>query len=163
MKYCIVYSTKSGSAKRCAALLAANLGIDNCDLYDIKDGIPDLSAYDFLIAGSYIRMAKINKKIIKLINKNEDSIPFALFFCGMIESGFAKILTKNFSEETINKSICTDFFGSDYKPENYHGIEKFVMDVLIKAAEDDENFHIVKNIFADRITAFANEIKELQS
>lgn len=163
MKYCIIYATKTGSAKRCAALLAANLGLDNCDLYDINDGMPDISSYDMVIAGSYVRMGKLNKKIIKLINTCNDKKPFALFMCGMLESGFANILSKNLSEDLIDKSICTDFFGADYKQEQYHGLNKFMIDVLIKAEQSDPSFVVIKKIYTDRIQSFAKEITSYES
>ena len=36
MKTLIIYSSKTGITKKCAALLAANIGADSCDLFEIN-------------------------------------------------------------------------------------------------------------------------------
>ena len=39
MRTLIIYSSKTGTAKKCAALLAANLGAENCELFDINRSV----------------------------------------------------------------------------------------------------------------------------
>ena len=63
MKTLIVYSSKTGITKKCAALLAANIGADSCDLFEISESIPEISDYECVVVGSYVRMGVIDKKI----------------------------------------------------------------------------------------------------
>ena len=70
MKNLIIYASKTGTTKKCAALLAANLGAESCTLWNIDDGEPELSSFDCAAVGSYIRMGVIDKRISAFIEKH---------------------------------------------------------------------------------------------
>ena len=56
-KVAVVYSSKSKKKKICAEYIAAQ--IVGSQLINLNEVIPDISAYDAVLIGSGIRMAKI--------------------------------------------------------------------------------------------------------
>lgn len=88
MKNLIIYASKTGTTKKCAALLAANLGAENCTLWNINEGEPPaLSDFDCAAIGSYLRMGVIDKKS-PLLSKNTRSsffqCPSEFFFAAVL-------------------------------------------------------------------------------
>ena len=87
MKTLIIYSSKTGITKKCAALLAANIGADSCDLFEISENIPEISDYECVVVGSYIRMGVIDKKISAYLQKHKEELfgtKFGLFICSCL-------------------------------------------------------------------------------
>ena len=163
MKTLILYATKSGTTKKCAALLAANLGADSCALWDLCDGEPALFGYDTLVLGSYLRMGVVDKRLTAFLEKHRDEIlekPFGLFLCGCVEEKISEAIVKNFREEFLEKALCVDFFGGELSPEKCRGAEKLIVRALHQIALKDENFKLAEKIRPEVITAFAEELKK---
>ena len=105
MKNLIIYASKTGTTKKCAALLAANLGAESCTLWNIDDGEPELSGFDCAAVGSYIRMGVIDKRISAFIEKHREQLfamPFGVFFCGCLEDKVSEAIIKNFDDKTFD-------------------------------------------------------------
>ncbi|MDT2396020.1 flavodoxin domain-containing protein, partial [Enterococcus avium] len=64
-KVAVVYSSKSGTTKICAEYIAAQ--IVGSQLINLNEVIPDISAYDAVLIGSGIRMAKMYKPVKKFL------------------------------------------------------------------------------------------------
>ena len=97
MKNLIIYASKTGTTKKCAALLAANLGAESCTLWDISSGEPNLADFDCAAVGSYLRMGVIDKKIAAFIEKHREQLftmPFGVFFCGCLEDKVSEAIVK---------------------------------------------------------------------
>ena len=163
MKNCIIYASKTGTTKRCANLLAANLGAENCELFDISGGEPDFSSAETVVLGSYIRMGVIDKKIASFLEKNKEALfekKFGIFLCGCLEEKVSDAIVKNFSEDILEKAVSVDFFGGELAAEKQKGLDKLLIKSLLKIAEKDPNFNISNGIYAENITAFAAEISK---
>lgn len=161
MKTIIIYASKTGTTKRCAALLAANLGAENCDLFDINSGEPDLSLYDCAAVGSYLRMGVMDKKISAFLKKRRDELfamPFGIFLCGCLEDAVSEAIVKNISDDFLERAVSVDFFGGEMHPEKYKGFDKMVFKSISKISEKDPTFKFLNAIIPENITAFAAEL-----
>lgn len=161
MRTLIVYATKTGTTKKCAALLAANLGIDSCALWNMADGEPDLSGYDALVLGSPLRMGVIDKKMAAFLEKKKAEVlerRFGIFLCGCLEEKVSEAITKNFSEEFLEKARSVEYFGGELSAEKTRGLEKLVIRSLFKIAQKDPDFHLADKILPEAITGFAGEL-----
>lgn len=161
MKNLIIYASKTGTTKKCAALLAANLGAESCTLWNIDDGEPELSGFDCAAVGSYIRMGVIDKRISAFIEKHREQLftmPFGVFFCGCLEDKVSEAIIKNFDDSVLEHALCVECFGGVLEPEKQSGPAKFVLKMMLKAAKGDPGFRVSNEIFPERISYFAKEI-----
>lgn len=78
-KVAVVYSSKSGTTKICAEYIAAQ--IVGSQLINLNEVIPDISAYDAVLIGSGIRMAKMYKPVKKFLAKNSQLLNSKKRFC----------------------------------------------------------------------------------
>ena len=161
MRTLIIYASKTGTAKKCAALLAANLGAENCELFEINSGEPELSGFDCCAVGSYIRMGVIDKKISAFLTKRRDelfSMKFGVFLCGCLEDKVSEAIVKNLNDDFLEHAVCVEYFGGELHPEKYGGVEKLFMKSVLKISGKDPSFKITDKILPDNITAFSAEL-----
>lgn len=164
LKTLIIYSTKTGTTKKCAALLAANIGADSCDLFEISEEIPEISGYECVVLGSYVRMGVIDKKISAFIQKHKAELfetKFGLFICCSLAEKVSEAITKNFSDEIMDHAAIIDCFGGELKVENLKGLEKLAANSFIKIAKVDPNFRLFEKIIPESITNFSDVLKEI--
>lgn len=164
MKTLIVYSSKNGTTKKCAALLAANIGADSCDLFEISENIPEISGYDCVAIGSYVRMGVIDKKISVFLQKHKDELfetRFGLFICSCLSDKVSDAITKNFSEEFMDHAVIIDHFGGELPLDKIKGMDKLIVNSFLKISRTDPNFKITDKIIPESITNFANVLKEI--
>ena len=164
LKTLIIYSTKTGTTKKCAALLAANIGADSCDLFEISEEIPEISGYECVAIGSYVRMGVIDKKISAFLQKHKEELfetKFGLFICSCLADKVSDAITKNFSEEFMDHAAIIDHFGGELKHDRIKGFDKLIVNSLLKISKTDPNFRIADKIIPESITNFANVLKEI--
>ena len=163
MKTLIIYSTKTGTTKKCAALLAANIGADSCDLFEINEKIPAISDYECVAIGSYVRMGVIDKKISAFLEKNKEELfntKFGLFICSCLSDKVSEALIKNFSDEFMDHAAIIDCFGGELPKDKIKGIDKLIVNSIIKIAKTDPTFTVSESIIPESITNFSNVLKE---
>lgn len=163
MKTLIIYSTKTGTTKKCAALLAANIGADSCDLVEIGEKIPPLSDYECVAIGSYVRMGVIDKKISAFLQKNKAELfkmKFGLFICCALADKISEAITKNFSDEFMDNAVIIDCFGGEIQADKIRGMDKIVVNSIIRIAKTDPTFRVFDKIIPESITNFAEALKE---
>ena len=61
MKILIAYSSKSGTVRECAEELSKKLSTNEVTLADLDTATPDVSGFDIVITGGYVRMGKVSK------------------------------------------------------------------------------------------------------
>ncbi len=164
MKTLIIYSSKTGTTKRCAALLAANIGADSCDLYEISEDIPEISGYECVVIGSYVRMGVIDKKISAFLEKHKKELfetKLGLFICCCLADKVSDAITKNFSEEFMDNAAIIDCFGGELPKDKIKGMDKLIVSSIIKIAKTDPTFTVSEKIIPESITNFASVLKEI--
>lgn len=159
MKYLILYSTKTGSSKKCAALIAANLNAQDCDVADINGSVPDLSGYDAFIAGSYIRMGRMDRKIVSFIKKHADDMPFGIFACGCFPDRFSENIVRDFPDDILEKAAAVDFLGSETSYDYLKGADRVLVKLMDRIKASDPGFITADRIMTDRIVQFADEFR----
>lgn len=163
MKTLIIYSSKTGTTKRCAALLAANIGADSCDMFSIDEKLPELSGYDCVAIGSYVRMGVIDKKIAAFLSKNKDELfkmKFGLFICSCLADKVSEAITKNFSDEFMDNAAIIDWFGGELPKDKLKAMDKIIVNSIIKIAKTDHTFTVSEKIIPESITNFASVLME---
>lgn len=163
MKTLIIYSSKTGTTKRCAALLAANLGADSCDMFSIDEKIPQLSGYDCVAIGSYVRMGVIDKKIAAYLKNNKEELfgmKFGLFICSCLADKVSEAITKNFSDEVMDNAAIIDWFGGELQKDKIKAMDKIIVNSIIKIAKTDPTFTVSEKIIPESITNFASVLME---
>ena len=149
LKTLIIYSSKTGTTKKCAALLAANIGADSCDLFEISENIPEISGYECVAIGSYVRMGMIDKKVAAFLQKHKEELfgtKFGLFICSCLSDKVSDAITKNFSEEFMDHAAIIDHFGGELKKDSIKGFDKLVVNSLLKISRTDPNFRLADKI-----------------
>ena len=164
LKTLIIYSTKTGTTKKCAALLAANIGADSCDLFEISEEIPEISGYECVVLGSYVRMGVIDKKISAFIQKHKAELfetKFGLFICSCLADKISEAITKNFSDEIMDHAAIIDCFGGELPKDKIKGMDKLIVNSIIKIAKTDPSFRVFEKIIPESITNFSEVLKEI--
>ncbi|MBE6899050.1 MAG: hypothetical protein E7479_00055 [Ruminococcaceae bacterium] len=164
LKTLIIYSSKTGTTKKCAALLAANIGADSCDLFEISEEIPEISGYDCVAIGSYVRMGVIDKKISAFLQKHKEELfgtKFGLFICSCLSDKVSDAITKNFPEEFMDHAAIIDHFGGELQQDKIKGFDKIIVNSILRISKTDPNFRIADKIIPESITNFSNVLKEI--
>lgn len=163
MKTLIIYSSKTGTTKKCAALLAANIGADSCDIFEISENLPDISDYECVVIGSYVRMGVIDKRISSYLQKNKEELfktKLGIFICSCLADKISDAITKNFSEEIMDNALIIDSFGGEIPLNKVKGMDKIIINSIIKISKTDPDFKIFEKIIPESITNFASVLKE---
>lgn len=161
IKTIIIYATKTGTVKRCAALLAARLGAENTDMFDIADGEPDYSHYDMIVFGTPVRMGMIDGRIKRMIRRHADDLKqrrYAAFTCNCLLTKVSDAFVKNFSEDFMEHALCMDTFGGEFDPNKQRGGDRLITKIMQLASKSDPSLRPHGHIFPDNIANFAKEI-----
>ena len=139
MKAVIIYSSKNGTTKTCAEMLAQKL--NNAELVDIRKvkGL-NLSTYDTVVVGSSIRMGQVNKKIKIFCEENSDvllSKNLGLFICSGMEENINKDFNTNFRKDLIENCTYKAWFGGEIDLKKAKGIDKLIVGMVVKMIEND--------------------------
>jgi menaquinone-dependent protoporphyrinogen oxidase len=121
MKSIIIYESKTGTAEKCAYLIAENNNIK--DIYKASSK-PNLNGYDDIILVSPIYMGSVNKKIKEIISANP--IPMRLVLVGTNTETYSETIEHNFNEET-RKRLDIIHVGGAYNFEKLNFLQRFII------------------------------------
>lgn len=159
MKILIAYASKTGTTEKCAKILSESL--ENSDLFDLQNGIPELSSYELVILGGSIRAGMLHKAAKKYIKNNCTLLrtkKVAFFVCSSDAEKGKEFLKANIPAELYEKAICGDTFGGEMEIEKQTGLFKIIAKKVLEASlkKGIQPPHILP----DRIHAFAEQIKK---
>ena len=169
MNIMIIYSTYGGVTKRCAEMLAAELGEQhNISCFNARsEYLPAPDGYDAVVIGSSVRMENINRNIKKYVKKHIDTLngmPCAVYLC----CGFTRLFPE-YSETLFPRrfepSLGYHLFGGELKPDKIKGFDKLAVMLMrssIKSQdfeENDSDHHDLPEIIPENITLLAKEIR----
>lgn len=160
MKTLIIYASKTGTTKKCADILAKELG--DCTITDIhKVKKISLDEYDAVVFGSYIHAGKLDKKLknYALTHLTDVRAKKVGFF--VTGSGYNSALgayKSNLSAEFISKCRSCVYGGGEYNLDNAKGITKILLKILIRAAA--EKGVSLPEIIPENLLSLAQELKE---
>jgi menaquinone-dependent protoporphyrinogen IX oxidase len=174
MKILIAYATKSGTARRCAEMLADRLRAHRVSLVDLSEQTPDPREYDVTVVGASVRMAKLHKAAAQYLERYADVLREQrtgyFLCCGLTE--FAEdYLTRFFPQDLRKTAFSTAYFGGELRLENHRGLEKLFVRMMrhsIVTPEDpdatpteEEENQLLPAILPENIDRFADELRGL--
>lgn len=153
-KILIVYASKSGTTEKCAYRLAKELKLVDVVNLSSNNNI-DLSNYQTIIIGGYIRMGLLSKKVKRFIKENEDILKnknVAYFICcGFIENK-EKYFKNNINSYMLDNSIIYDSFGGELNIKKCSMFDK----MIVKKISDNKDI----KLFQDSINFFVNKVND---
>jgi len=132
MSVAIVYATVHGSTEKAAKLLHKQ--IENSEVFDINRDSFDLSKYDTVIIGSYVKMGMFDRNIRKFVLKYFNVLMkknTGFFMCSMMPENAEKYWKNNFPPQILEKSPKAHF-GSEFRKDEFRGFEKRIARMVSK-------------------------------
>ena len=158
MKILIAAASKTGTALKCAELLAEKL--NGAEVADLTQKQPDISGYDIVIIGGSIRAGMLHKKATEFIQKNAELLKdkkHAFYICCGSPENAKDVFQKNFPAQLLENSIAAECFGGELDISKMKGMDKFITKMVMNASKNDpakEKPHIL----TENISAFALKI-----
>lgn len=160
MKILIVYSSKTGTTKRCAEILADKLNCDT-DIVNIKKIKQyDIRGYDKIVIGSNVRMGQIDKQIKQFCVENHQILVekrAGLFVCCGYPESADHVISTNFNKKLLQRSEAKSCFGGEMDIKKTHGIDKIMLGAVIKVIRK-EGRRELPHIMEENIESFAKKI-----
>ncbi len=162
MKVLIIYSSKNGCADECARLLASEIE-DNFEikLADVKQEIPSLTDYDFVIVGGGVHFGRLHPPMRKFLQEKEKelaSLPHGLFLtCAMMERA-EEYMKELFPKSVYDSSLITEYFGGQLKIDKHKGIWKLIIRMVRNHYLDREDPLQLPDIIESNISLFASKL-----
>ena len=157
MSTAIVYSSKTGTALRCAQLLSQQL--PDAAVIEARQAV-DLSRYDTIVLGGSIRAGRIGKGIRKFAQKNCEALlakRVAIFVCCASAEGADGYIRANFPEPLVAHAAQTACFGGAYDLAKCKGFDRFVVKMAINMTKKANE--PMPSIHEAAIAAFASALK----
>ena len=130
MKVLIAYSSKQGTTKKCADMLASKLGSAEVELLDINESVPaSPENYDVVVLGSSVRFGAVSKNLKRYIKAHKSALnnmPSAVFLCCGYPDRFDEYVKDQFAK---NFKPTYDFhcFGGELKPKQTKGFDRIIV------------------------------------
>lgn len=162
MKTAIVYSSKYGTTKSCAALLENSLS-DSVTLINIEESpntTIDLATFDTVIIGGAIHMGKISKKLNQFCQNNLQDLltkQVAIYLCCGFSEEYANYLQENFPKTLLTKATITAHFGGETKLDSMKLLDKLIVKAALK--NRPEALHLIH----ENITGFSQYLNYTSS
>lgn len=168
MKIVIAYSSKSGTVKECAEMLAKELKPNEVTLADLEHSFPDITDFDIAVIGGYVRTGRISPKMTQFVADNSTMLletMHAFFLCCGLPESTEYYFEKSIPRVLLNNSISNMCFGGDLRVDKQKGFDKFIAKMIIREiknnniAEDMNDEMTIPAILPENISRFSDEIK----
>ncbi len=159
MSTVIVYATKTQTTEAAAQMLSRELG--GCDVIDINKQSFDLSKYDTVIIGSYIRMGTVDRSISKFMLafiKRLVEIKTAFFICNCFENNAEDYIQHNVPPQLLKTMVSTASFGGELDIKKLHGFDRLAAKA-VSNADREKGIHREFTINEKSVKEFAKKIK----
>ena len=168
MKIAIVYSTKGGTTRECAELLAKELKNSETELFDMSVREPKLSDYDACVVGFHIRMGKADKRArayVKAHAAELEKMNAAYFICCGFVDCFEEYAEKSIPRALREKAVALSCLGGSLDPERFKGFDRFIVKAvraeILGGGEnaDQRQDMCLPTIMEENISQFADALK----
>ena len=168
MRILIAYASNSGTTEKCAKLLAEALRMpQSITLVDAnKEDIPAPDGFDAVVLGSFVRWARISKKIKTYIAAHKDKLSemnFGVFICCGISDEFDDYVREQLPR-ALEVSLGVSYFGGELIPANHSGFDKFIVKTMRReiVEHDFEDGHFkdsLPSLQPEQICAYAEQMR----
>ena len=169
MKIAIIYTTKGGTTRECAGLLAEKLKSYEVSISEMKDPNVDLQEFDYVLVGFPIRMGKACREARKYIKRNFDALSAKTigFFicCGFIDC-FEDYKLKVIPDVLTEKAVDISCFGGSLDHKRFKWFDRIVVkavrDEILGGGDngDQRDDMSLPTILDENISQFAQNIKK---
>lgn len=168
MKIAVVYSTRGGTTRDCAELLAREMKNDTVELFEIGVCEPDYDEYDICVIGFPIRMAKAEKKARQFLKKNAEMLKsrrIAFYICCGFVDCFDEYAEKCIPETLCEISVATYCLGGSLDPDRFKGVDKIIVKAvraeILGGGEnaDQRDDMSLPTIMEENISQFADALR----
>lgn len=166
MSSLIIYATKHGCTKKCAAILSEKLD-GKADLLNLKETKEaNLDQYEKIIIGGSIYAGRIQKEVSKFcienLNKLKDK-KLGFFICCMNENSKEAQINASFPEELLNIAAAKESFGGEFNFDHMNFMEKTIIKMISKGDENLPKIDVKENISklsGESINKFAEKMNK---
>jgi len=168
MKILIAYSSKSGTTRECAEELAKKLSPQVPTLANLDESFPDMTSYELVIVGGYVRMGKISKNAVRYIKENEAILGetmHAFFICCGDPESTECYFQRSIPRPLLDNSISNMSFGGDLRIKEQKGLDKIWAKMILSSIKNNnisENMNeemAIPAVVPENISRFADEIR----
>lgn len=152
MRVLIAYESKSGTTEECVRLLAQELHGTDVTIEDLSYGTPELSGYDAVFAGSYVRFGKVGKRFSMFLEQKEKQLlhkHFGLFLCCGEPQNFEDYQKRLLPTVLVAHAFDVECFGGSLELYRFHGMERLAVRMLrssIQNSTDHNEGHYEKTL-----------------
>lgn len=151
MKVLIAYATKTGTAKKCAEMLADKLDGCETEIKDLRFESPKLSDYDFAVIGGSIRVGMLNKYVKNFFRtsfSSLDGVRYGLFVtCASVnEDEVKQFFSANLNADLLSGAEFALSFGGELIPDNQKGLDKYIIASMAKDASRPQPHILEENL-----------------
>ena len=168
MKILIAYVSKSGTTAERAELLRRQFPGSDVTLSDLAAELPDVTAYDAVIVGSYIRFGKTDRRFREFLARNEGALtekPLGLFLCCWEIQNLEDYVADCLPKDLAGHAFDVECFGGSLDIRRFHGFERiavhFMRSSILNSSEHDEGQYekTLPAILPDNISRMATHLR----
>lgn len=156
MRTLILYATKTGTAEKCAKLLAERLS--GAEVRRLGPEPVDLAPWDTVAVGGSVRMGTLHPDCRRFLERQGRELleKRAGYFIsnGMFERG-PELLEQLFPQKLRDRALCLASFGGELDLSRQRGLDKLVARMAVFAMKDGEP----ARIHLEEIEAFARKLE----
>ncbi len=150
----IAVASKTGTTRKCAALLADRLPNGWAEVCNLERERPSPADYDLVVVGGSVRMGRLHKAARQYLNFNQmllQAMPAAYFLCNCFVEQKEAILQNNIPAALLSTAICADSFGGVMELAAQRGIDRLIAGMAAKTLDA----HAAGGICLEAIDDFA--------
>ncbi len=169
MKIGIIYATKGGTTRECAALLYKHFCHHDVALLEIGKDEIDIDAFEFVVVGFPIRMARAQKNARRFLKANADKLKSkktAYFICCGFADCFEEYAEKSIPGELYEGALDIACFGGSLDYTRFKGFDrllvKAIRNEILGGGDNADQRHdmTLPTIFEANISQFADSVKQ---
>ncbi len=152
----IAYATKHGITEKCARELQKRLA-GGADLWNLKNGMPDLSRYDAVILGVSVYAGMPRKQIKTFAKEHEAELAkkkLGLFLCCLSDGEQAqKQMEAAYPQGLRGAAIAQGVLGGGFNVSDMGAFEKFIVK-KISGADVKDSLNLRQDVLEKFLQAF---------
>ena len=169
MKIGIIYATKGGTTRECANLLSKYFCNHDIALLEIGKDEIDLDAFEFVVVGFPIRMARAQKNARRFLKANKDKLSSkraAYFICCGFTDCFEEYAERSIPGELYEGALDIACFGGSLDHTRFKGFDrllvKTIRNEILGGGDNADQRHdmTLPTIFEANISQFADSVKQ---
>lgn len=163
MKILIAYAGKSGTCRRAATDLAAELPMFEVTVADLCQTEPDPAGFDYVVVGGAVRYRKLHRAAREYCKKYRDvlrKMPFSLFVCCAYSAFAEQYAEWGFSKELTEHARDILYFGGELNVAAQRGFDRLIAKAMRNAVlESEDSEEVLPGYLPEHVRLFAERLR----